>query len=227
MASSADTATSKRWLEPVEAIVKIVTGASLIVGIAVGIWGPGGLLRADKKMKLDSLTPIRTLVEEDYKAKRAIAALDWKSLEQGVCESLSSHRTGHDTYFSETASVKHLSDITEHYERMGAMVALDYIQFDLLFEVISFPDDFWMRLTRVRGVLAQSWRSQLFADRSLPDLWGNFYYLCERFQHKRAKFGSPTIDCRQETKDASPCLYDLPSRSLPQSPGRWQRVFWS
>ena len=226
MASVAGTGTPSRRLDRVETLVKTFTGISLIVGIAVGIWGPGGLLRADKKMKLDSLNPIKELVAEDYTVKRAIAALEWTQLEQEVCASLASQRTGHDTYFSEAAPVKRLSEITEHYERMGSMVALGYVQFDRLFEVISFPDDFWRRLTRVRGVLAQHWRSPLFSERALPDLWGNFYNLCERFQHKRARFGSPTIDCRVETKDAAPCLYALPARPLPP-PASWsQKIFW-
>lgn len=218
---------SKRWLERVEPIVKVVTGVSLIVGIALGIWGPGGLMRADKKMKLDSLSPIKELVAADFETKRKIVSLDWAQLEGEVCASLGANRTGHDTYFSTSDIIKHLSAITEHYERMGAMVALDYIQFDLIFEVISFPDDFWLRLSRLRGVLAHTWRSPRFKDRALPDLWGNFYLLCERYQHHRAKSGSPTIKCREETRDAAPCLYTLPASTLPKEPGWWERLRWS
>jgi hypothetical protein len=70
----------KRWLERVEPTVKVVTGVSLVVGICVGIWGPGGLVRADKKMKLDSLAPIEKLVAADFETKRKIVALDWKQI---------------------------------------------------------------------------------------------------------------------------------------------------
>jgi len=225
MESDSATPAPQRGFERVEAIVKIFTGLSLVVGIAVGIWGPGGLHESARKRKLDSLSPIKAMVEEDYDRKRLIVGLNWKQLEKEVCEGLSAKRTGHDVYFAETGALRKLSRITEHYERMGAMVVLDYIQFDLIFEVISFPDDFWRRLSRVRGVLAGNWRSQLFADRSLPDLWGNFY-LCERFQHERAKFNSPTIDCRQETKEATPCLDSFPAQALPPSPDWWQRISW-
>jgi hypothetical protein len=211
----------------VEALVKIITGASLVIGIAVGIWGPGGLIRADKKMKLDSLAPIKELVTADFETKQKIVALDWSSLEEAVCSSLEANRTGHDTYFSPAEALSKLRSITEHYERMGAMVALNYIQFDLIFEVISFPDDFWLRLSRVRGVLAEKWRSQQFEKRALPDLWSNFYQLCERYQDKRQRLGSPTVPCRNETQEAARCLYTLPASKLPSAPTWRERLFWS
>jgi|SRR5215475_1818805 len=229
MGSDQNTTIAQPWLSRVETIVKTITGLSLIIGIAVAIWGPGGLFQADKKMKLDSLSPLKDLVDQDYKIKRSIVVLDWKRLEEEVCAGLSAQRPGHDIYFSMTAPFMQLSTITEHYERMGAMVALGYIPFDLIFEVISFPDDFWRRLSRVRAVLAGNWRGPLFQKRELPDLWENFYYLCERFQYQRARAGSPAVDCRKQTNQATQCLASVQEDTLaelPAPPNWWRRLRW-
>ena len=82
--------------------------------------------------------------------------------------------------------------IGQHYEQMGATVKRKYIDFDLLFDIVAFPDQFWIESKPLRTQIAENWRGP---GNGLKDLWDNFTYLCERYQEARRKSGARFIEC--------------------------------
>ncbi len=65
---------------------------------------------------------------------------------------------------------------------MGALVSLGYIDFDLLYAIIPFPDEFWVQSREWRAALRENWHGQ---GKALVDFWSNFKNLCDRYQRQR------------------------------------------
>ena len=173
-------------------LVQIVTGLSLVVGIVVGIIN---LERGERHRRLAALEHIQRIITVDTEVQRDILKLDLKNLRyaelarEGLVPG-TPPRTGRDLYFSDRLAP--FFKIGQHYEQMGAMVKRDYIDFDLLFDVIAFPDEFWVQSAPLRRDLAANWRGP---GDGLKDLWDNFAYLCERYQKARRAIGARTIAC--------------------------------
>ena len=70
---------------------------------------------------------------------------------------------------------------------LGAMIRLGYLDFDLVFEVVTFPDQFWNESEELRQFMADNWSGP---DQPLSDLWSNFAYLRERYHEERARIAA-------------------------------------
>ncbi len=78
-------------------------------------------------------------------------------------------------------SLPRIAKIGEFYEFAGMLVRKDLIDFELMFEVLPFPDKFWIDTEEFR---------QAMRDVSYAGFWDNFSYLRE--QYIDARKGSPT-----------------------------------
>ncbi len=105
-------------------------------------------------------------------------------------ELLKTHGTGKAIYYGTPG----LGEVGRHYEHLGAMLKLGYVDFDLIFEVVSFPDDFWDSTQPLMTVIRENWGGE---GKPLPDLWVNFGYLRERYHKQRA------INAGQEKEEKS------------------------
>lgn len=144
--------------------------------------------------KLNNLNPVKKLIEDDIAIKASI--LDFrktlKTLPDNLKQLLSEGQTGEELYSSDLLG--EYQKIGRHYEEIGALVKLDYIDFDLVFEIIAFPDDFYDQTSNLRDFLRANWSR----SSSLPDLLANFQYLCNRYQEKRYAVDSskPQKSCK-------------------------------
>jgi hypothetical protein len=158
-------------------ITQAASGISIILGIIIG------LTQIYK-------TSVRELVKEDTAIRQEMTTFlenyDKEKLEKalgsGDLES---------AYYS--PSLAPLRDVGHHYEEMGALVKSDYVDFDLVFELIPFPDNFWELTAPVRERARTNWSK----GEGLSDFWRNFTYLQCRYQTRRHGKPEPSNICRE------------------------------
>ena len=175
-------------------ITQAASGISIILGIIIGltqIYKTSSELRgAAHSAKMNALPSVRELVKEDTAIRQEMTTFlenyDREKLEKeigsGDLES---------AYYS--ASLAPLRDVGHHYEEMGALVKSDYVDFDLVFELIPFPDNFWELTAPVRERARTNWSK----GKGLPDFWRNFTYLQCRYQTRRHGKPEPSNVCRE------------------------------
>jgi hypothetical protein len=67
-------------------------------------------------------------------------------------------------------------------------VRLGYLDFDLIYEVVDFPDKFWDETDEFRkSARTVNWFD---ANKRLPDFWKNFEYLHDRYVERRKLEGA-------------------------------------
>jgi hypothetical protein len=71
-----------------------------------------------------------------------------------------------------------LREIGYHFEFIGTLVRRKIIHFKVIFDIISFPDDLWLKTSEFRKVMKRSY---------FRDFWENFGYLNSDFQRERKK----------------------------------------
>ena len=83
------------------------------------------------------------------------------------------YSTGKSAYYG----TKGLASAGRHYEYLGVMVRLGYVEFEPIFEVVSFPDALWDAAKEsglLKMVREENWNGP---GEPLPDFWRNFEYL--------------------------------------------------
>ena len=99
--------------------------------------------------------------------KRATALIDEK-------------QTGQDVYYN--PEFKTFTSITSHYERLGSLLKIGYLEFEIFFEIIPFPEQFWHDSAPLRQVISKNWGGR---DEPLPDFLENFQWLCQAYKDAR------------------------------------------
>jgi hypothetical protein len=88
------------------------------------------------------------------------------------------------------------------------MIRLGYVEFEPIFEIVSFPDELWSEMDEsglLKMIRTQNWSAP---EHSLPDFWVNFEYL-----HR----------CYEATRNGAP----LPNQiSVGQSPSQRLGKWW-
>ncbi len=171
-------------LDTLEKITRIASNLSVILGVIFVLVGIYNAInegsRAVKSLKLSSLPHIDNLITRDTELRPRIKEFLDEYDSHKLMGLLSKYETGERVYLSDDLS--DFREIGRHYDRVGALVKLDYIDFDLLFAVIPFPDDFWeeTRVFRVE-IRTRKWDE----DGGLPDFWENFEYLGQLYEEAR------------------------------------------
>lgn len=79
-------------------------------------------------------------------------------------------------YFSH--KYKDLRKTGYHYEYLGILIKYKMIPFNLVFDLITWPDDFWNESYYLRSVVRNHW---------IPDFWVNAEYLHDLYMDARLK----------------------------------------
>ena len=69
-----------------------------------------------------------------------------------------------------------------HYEQMGALVKLEYLDFPLIFEVIAFPDAYMDSAESLRRIIRENWKGK---NKALPDFGANIEFLRKCYEKSR------------------------------------------
>lgn len=114
------------------------------------------------------------------------------------------YTTGKSAYYG----TKGLADVGRHYEYLGVMIRLRYVEFEPIFEVISFPDELWDAAEQsgfLKMVREENWSGP---GKPMKDFWVNFEFL--RNCYIAARKGEPIPGL--SNPDPEPDLYDRVSR---------------
>lgn len=160
------------------------------VGVVPAIWGifdsaQKTQMEEQKTQALLRLTAFPALdgiIQRDRelreKTLEATASLEKLAGEQQLREVFSSGRAA---YYGTPG----LADAGRHYEYLGVMIRLGYVEFRPIFEVVSFPDDLWNAAEAsglLRLIREENWNG---AGQPLSDFWSNFEYLRTCYQQAR------------------------------------------
>lgn len=190
---------NKEYLSTLTAISSIATRFTAIIVLLVAIHqlytlvgSAKGTLDALKLQAYDKVIGILVADSDMQRNQSAfLSASAAERLEKAFDEFLQKNGTGQQFYWSEQG--RPFSQIAEHYERLGAIVKLNYLEFDIIFEIIPFPDDFWKETAGLRRKIRANWSRDKEKTppnlKALPDLLENFKGLCDKYKQKRAERG--------------------------------------
>jgi hypothetical protein len=185
---------AKNWVELIKQIVQIITAMSVIVGIVFGLIelnkSRKELYVAVRILKLSTLQHQNRIFEQDrqIRHKRQEFVQEYKKIkaagrEQEYIQQLFvKHKTGRCVYLS--GDLNAFSEVGRHYEYVGALVKLDYIDFPLVFEVLAFPDDFLDETQKLRQRIQDEWDGP---GKRNKEFWKNFLYLRRLYREERKK----------------------------------------
>ncbi|MDL5034257.1 hypothetical protein QRD43_20315 [Pelomonas sp. APW6] len=173
-----------RW----RSLVGIASGISVIVGaiISVGQFREfvDNSVKGDMSRRLAALSHVKEFFAEDAKiARRAHRFLDthWREIQPRIAQKIEVAGGGEAFYLSD--EMADYAAVHYHYEQLGALVKLGYIEFTLVYEIIAFPDEYMDRTAPLRQALAANWKGP---GKPLNDLGSNIQWLraCYEFSRK-------------------------------------------
>lgn len=199
--SDAEAGQKKSIFDSLQRMAAIASSITIIVGVITAVIQLRSTLnQANDTMsaiKLQALQQITGLVDKNYdirRMQREFLQTDIGSLNEKMRQKISEGATGEDVYLSEELEL--FRNIASHYERVGTILDLKYLNFDVLFDIIPFPDNFWEKTRSIRLIIGKNWYGK---DNSLDDFLGEFAKLCASYKEARKREGSDrwkSMDCR-------------------------------
>lgn len=170
-------------------VVGIATGLSVIAGVAMSVSHLAALAenskRASTSNRLQALQQIQSILREDEDVRthaRRFMRQAAPEIGPRVLDLIREAGSGEDLYLS--PAMKDYATVHHHYEQLGALVKLGYIDFTLVFEVIPFPDEYMKTVRPIREALTTHWRG--IGQRPLVGFGSNIDYLQGCFEYSRA-----------------------------------------
>lgn len=164
------------------------------VGVVPAIWGLFDSARQaqEEEQKTQALLRLTAFPALDGVIQRDRELRDKISEATAGLENLARTNQLRQTYPTGRAAylgIPGLADAGRHYEYLGVMIRLGYVEFRPIFEVVSFPDDLWSA-AESSGLL-QMIREENWGGPGQPmsDFWKNFEYL--RTCYQVARQGKP------------------------------------
>lgn len=190
-------------LDNVTKITTILTCLSLIVGIVIGlIQIRESLSKANVTLekasqtldaiKVEALSNVMDILDIHNTIRIEQVKFDSGRFEESLKEFnalLSTGKTGEQIYYSE--DFRDFREIVSHYERLSVLINLNYVEFQVIFDTIAFPDNFWNESRALRNAIASNWFA---SDNALDDFLSGFSGLCNRYKEARSNSGWMVCD---------------------------------
>lgn len=181
-------------LDSVTKITAILTCLSLIVGIVIGlIQIRDSLSKANTTLekasqtldaiKVEALSNVMDILDIHNRIRIQQVKFDAVRFDETLNEFyrlLSSGKSGEQVYYSE--DLRDFREIVAHYERLSVLINLNYVEFQVIFDTIAFPDNFWNESRTLRSAIASNWFGK---DKALSDFLAGFSGLCGRYKEAR------------------------------------------
>ncbi|MDT8998222.1 hypothetical protein RQP53_02915 [Paucibacter sp. APW11] len=187
------------WRAHWRSIVTIASGISVIVGVFVSVGHfrdfVENSIRGDMSKRLAALQQVKEFLAEDARIARCadrFLSTRWPTLQTELPSRVQA-RNGRSVYLSEEMS--DYAAVHYHYEQLGALVKLRYIEFPLVFEIIAFPDEYMEATASAQAALAASWYGP---NKPLKDFGANIRWLQRCYQHSRKLPHGQTPACPTE-----------------------------
>lgn len=176
-------------LQQIAQITQVAGSISVIIGIIVAVITVYSTLRnanvAVTGVRLSTLSTLKQFVEDDVKVRKQAETFLASQFNnpQKLQKLIEDKGSGKKAYDSD--ELTDLREVGHHYEMLATLVKLEYMDFDLVYETIPFPDDFWSATEQFRNELrTRDWSGP---GHGLPDFWGNLDYLKQRYERERNK----------------------------------------
>lgn len=174
-------------------LVSIATGLSVIVGVLISLTQLAAWVneskRANLSARLQGLSEVRGFLVADEAVRRRGRAFVHAQLPQLLLRAEALIRAagnGEDFYLSK--DMEDFAAVHYHYEQLGALVKLEYVEFALIFEIIAFPDDYLAAVKPLRDAVAAHWKG---LGKPLPDFGSNIDYLQSCYALSRSQPKKP------------------------------------
>jgi len=117
------------------------------VGVIPAVWGIFDSTEKNRMeeqhtqamLRLTAFPALDGVIQRDRQEREHIETAVAELKRIGASGIKSAFPTGKTAYYG----VKGLADAGRHYEYLGAMIRLGYVEFEPIFEVVSFPDELW------------------------------------------------------------------------------------
>ncbi len=179
----------------------IASSLTIIIGVITALFQLTATLnQANETMsaiKLQALQQITGILDKNYETRlmqRRFLHGNLSILVDQAKKKVNDGASGEDIYLSD--DLKEFREIASHYERIGTIIDLKYLNFDVLFDIIPFPDNFWNNTRELRFIIRDNWFG---VGRPLGDFLGEFSKLCEGYKDARRRSGFDKVgglDCK-------------------------------
>lgn len=180
-------------LDTLKTVAGIASNLAVIVGVVLSLLQLASFVdnshRAAQSAKLGALKEVKTFLEQDEEVRRKAQRFLHEQLAQaraGLAAKIAAAGSGEAFYLS--AEMKDYAAVHYHYEQMGALVKLGYIDFPLIFEIIAFPDAYMQAVEPIRAEIAAHWKGP---GKALPDLGANIQFLKSCYEKSRRETSRP------------------------------------
>jgi hypothetical protein len=177
-----------RWRD----VVGILSSLSIILGVAISVTQLIGFVenskRASVTLRLSALQQVKDFLARDEEVRRLaqqFLAEKLPAIQANVGDRIKRYGSGEAFYLS--PEMKDFATVHYHYEQMGALVKLGYVEFPLIFEIITYPDSYMERVEPLRASIAQNWKGP---GRPLPDFGSNIQYLQKCYEASRKDYST-------------------------------------
>ena len=174
-------------------LVSIATGLSVIVGVLISLTQLAAWVneskRANLSARLQGLSEVQKFLQSDEAVRRRGRAFVHAQLPQVLARAEAlrgAAGNGEDFYLSK--DMEDFAAVHYHYEQLGALVKLEYVEFALIFEIIAFPDDYMAAVKPLRDAVAANWKG---LGKALPDFGSNIEFLKSCYALSRSQPKKP------------------------------------
>ncbi|PTT76906.1 hypothetical protein DBR42_26165 [Pelomonas sp. HMWF004] len=188
------------WRAHWRSLVAIASGMSVIVGVFISVGHfrdfVENAVRGDMSKRLAALQHVKEFFAEDARIARCADRFlhqRWPALQPVLQERIRAAGSGRSFYLSDEMS--DYAAVHYHYEQLGALVKLGYIEFPLVFAIIAYPDEYMERTASMQKALAANWKGP---GRPLNDLGASIHWLQRCYEHSRKLPPGETPECPRE-----------------------------
>jgi hypothetical protein len=174
-------------------VVGIAGGLSVILGVVISLFQLSTFVdnsrRATMTLRLSALQQVKTFLEEDEQIRRRAQVFLANRLSAVTAkQNATIKQMGSGEAFYLSPEMEDFAAVHYHYEQMGALVKLGYVEFPLIFEIVAFPDAYMEAVEPVRAAIAANWKG---VGRELPDLGSNIKFLKSCYEMSRRNPARP------------------------------------
>lgn len=167
-------------------ILPIVNTVSLLLGITIGMSQLWELRKNSDEtldaLKIQSIGHLDDYIGRYYETQNnrdAFLKCDLKGIHSSIQDRFAKGESAQTIYHSD--ELEDFRKVASSWERLGALIRLNYIDFEIIYETLPFPTVFWKETTPIRESLSNNWYGQ---GESLDDFLSNMDWLKDQYRRR-------------------------------------------